>query len=202
MTDTKASKPDHQCLFDIASEQKGFFTLSQATGCGFSRRMLTYHTERGRFQREGIGVYRLRDYPQSMFEEVMVAWLAVGRDISVASHQTALELLDLSDVIADRIHLTVSREHRGGTTLPGVRVHTTTRPFGPRDLATREGIRVTSPIRTVMDVDEIGLSLEHVEAAAREAIQRGQATPAMFRERAATYGGRFRRHLAEGLVRL
>jgi len=202
MTDKPSSSPDHRCLFDVASEQKGYFTASQALDCGFSRKLLAYHAQRGRYRRERVGLYRLRDYPSDMFEEIMAAWLAVGRDIAVASHQSALELHDLSDLIANHVHLTVPREHREGTKIPGVRVHTTTRPFEPLDIVKREGIRVTSPIRTVLDIDEAGVSLEHVEAAAREAIQRGQATPSMFHERAMRYGGRFRNHLAHGHVQL
>ena len=132
----------------------------------------------------------------------MVGWLAVGREISVVSHQSALVLHDLSDVIADAVHVTVPRVERTRARVPGVRVHTTTRSFEQLDVVTREGMRVTSPIRTVLDIDELGLSLEHVERAAREAIDRGQATRSMFLVRAETYGGRFRSHLIYGQVKL
>jgi hypothetical protein len=39
--------------------------------------------------------------------------LAVGKDAAGVSHETALDLLDLSDVIPDTVHLTVPRTRRG-----------------------------------------------------------------------------------------
>lgn len=202
MHDMVGTRSAERCLFDIASEQLGYFTSAQAVQCGLSRNLLAYHAQSGRFQHERRGIYRLRDYPPSMHEEVMVGWLAVGREIAVVSHQSALALHDLSDIIADAVHVTVPRAKRQRSSVPGVRVHTTIKPFEPLDVVTRDGMRVTSPIRTVLDIDEIGVSLEHVEVAAREAIQRGQATAGMFRERAMRYGGRFRNHLAHGQVQL
>ncbi len=200
MHDMIATEPNHECLFRVASEQMGFFTNRQAALCGFSRDGLAKHAKSGRFIRERQGLYRLRDYPSGMFEEIMAAWLTVGRDIAVVSHQSALEVLNLSDVIADAVHLTVSRAKRSHPRIPGVRIHTTTRGYEPSDVIVREGMRVTSPVRTVIDVDDIGLSLEHVEVAAREAIAYGQATKAMFVERAERRGGRFHDHLARGVV--
>ena len=200
MDDMIVKKTGESCLFDVASDQKGYFTSRQATACGITHSLLAYHAQHGRYERVRRGLYRLTSYPPSLNEEIMVGWLAVGRDIAVASHQSALALHDLSDVIADHVHMTVPRGRRDREDVPGVRVHTTTRSFEPRDLSVREGIRVTSPIRTVLDIDELGVSLEHVEAAARETIQRGQATPAMFFDRAMRYAGRFRNHLMHGQV--
>jgi len=191
-----------ECLFEVASGQLGHFTTAQAARCGMSRNLITHHVRSGRFRRERRAIYRLRDYPPSMHEEIMVGWLAVGRDIAVVSHQSALAIHDLSDVIADAIHVTVPRVQRTRARVTGVRVHTSTRSFEPLDIVRREGMRVTSPIRTVLDIDELGLSLEHVERAAREVIDRGQATRSMFLERALTYGGRFRNHLVHGQVQL
>jgi predicted transcriptional regulator of viral defense system len=106
----------------------------------------------------------------------MAAWLAVGRDIAVVSHDSALDLLDLSDVIPDAVHLTVPRAQRYLGDLPGVVVHTTTRPFGPMDTVEREGIRLTSPARTIADFAEVGGGPEQVEMAIDQALRRGLTT--------------------------
>lgn len=132
----------------------------------------------------------------------MAAWLAVGRTIAVVSHHSALALHELSDVIPDAIHLTVPRSRRTHPDLPGTRIHTSSRPFGPLDVVSREGMRVTSPIRTVLDVDDLGLSLEHVEVAARQVIDRGQGTPEMFARQARARGGRFLGDLESGRIHL
>src|SRR5438876_471935 len=132
MKDTPRHEPNRQLLFDIASEQSGYFTTEQAAQCGYGRDMLTYHVKRGTFQRVYRGVYRFRDYPSSPVEHVVAGWLAVGKDVAVVSHASALELWDLSDVVPEAVHLTVPRDRRSlvNRPPPGVVVHTTTRPFG------------------------------------------------------------------------
>src|SRR5947207_832146 len=117
------------CLHFKAADQHGYFTAKQAQDCGLGRPLLTYHTRSGRFQRIYRGIYRLRDYPTSPHDEVYAACLAVGPDpdTAVVSHESALDLLDLSDVIPNEVHLTVSRARRDLPRLPGVRIHTTTR---------------------------------------------------------------------------
>ena len=51
----------------------------------------------------------------------MAAWLAVGKQNAVVSHESALDLLDLSDVSPDRVHLTVPRSRRGLAAPPAQR---------------------------------------------------------------------------------
>jgi predicted transcriptional regulator of viral defense system len=176
MDDTSFAQPDSACLFAIATGQHGYFSSAQARTCGFRPSLLTYHVRTGRFVRVHRGVYRLRDYPSSPREEVVAAWLAVGKDRAVVSHDSALDLHDLSDVIPDAIHLTVPRAVRHSPAIPGVVVHTTTRDLRPRDVVTRDGLRVTSAARTILDVAEAAIAPEQVEMAVRQAIERGLIT--------------------------
>ena len=90
--------PDSGALFEVASTQAGYFTAGQAHRACFSARLLQYHTDTGRFIRLRRGLYRLRDYPSSPREEVMAAWLAVGKEPAIVSHESALDLLGLSNV--------------------------------------------------------------------------------------------------------
>src|SRR5947209_6792745 len=135
---TARQKPDVTCLFAIASSQHGLFTASQASDCGYPTNLLRHHVRSGRFRRVHRGVYRLRDYPSSAKEDVAAAWLAVGRDSAVVSHESALALYDLSDIIPDAIHLTVPRSRRYLPSLLGVQLHTTTHPPGPSDVVERD----------------------------------------------------------------
>ena len=176
MGDMTVSGPDHVCLFAASSEHHGYFTAAQARDCGFTRFLLARHAGTGRFIRVRRGLYRLRDYPSSPREEVVAAWLAVGKDVAVVSHESALDLLGLSDVIPDAVHLTVPRSKRHLPDLPGVVIHTTTKPPGPKDVIVREGIRLTSAARTILDVAEAGTAPEQVELAIRQAIARGLVT--------------------------
>ena len=176
MDDTLASKPDHICLFDVATPQMGYFTAAQARECGFSWDLLSYHARTGRYQRIQHGLYRIRDFPSTLREEVMAAWLTVGKEVAVVSHDSALDLYDLSDNIPNAVHLTVSRSHRNNPKPPQTVVHTTTRPLQQSDVWRHEGMRVTSPARTIIDAADIGVGPEQIEMAVAQALRRGLVT--------------------------
>jgi predicted transcriptional regulator of viral defense system len=186
-----AIRPDSEALFASASEQAGYFTAAQARAAGYSWPLLSYHAKHGRYVRVARGLYRLRDYPSSPREEFIAAWLRLAPDAAI-SHDSALELLDLSDIIPGSIHLTVPRARRRLARQPGVSTHTTTRPFDSADVFTREGLRMTTPARTIVDVAESGTAPEQVIQATRQAIGRGLTTPARIRAAARSRGHRVR----------
>ena len=183
--EAQGAKPDREGLFQLASEQRGYFTASQAREYGYSRSLLTYHTKTGTFQRAYTGVYRFRDYPSTPREELVAAWLAVGKDSAVVSHDSALELWNLSDLIPDASHLTVPRTRRHLPALPGVRIHTTTRPLDRKNVQSVDGIRVTTPPRTLLDVADAGVAPDQISLALNQATLRGWINPEMLRSEAA-----------------
>jgi len=188
----KSEAPDHDALFATASAQAGYFTASQARVHGFGSALLTHHAQTGRFVRVVRGMYRLRDYPTQPGEAVIAAWLRQAPD-AVVSHESALELLGLSDVIADHVHLTVPRRRRRLAPQPGVIIHTTTRPLGDADVVSRRGVRLTAPARTIVDVAETGVAPDQVAAAVRTAVARGITTAALLREAAGERSHRVQR---------
>lgn len=193
MNDTMTS-PSHNKLFGIASEQAGYFTTPQAHDVGFSSPLIRHHVRTGRFMHVARGLYRLRDYPSTPREEVLAAWLRLAPK-AVVSHESALDILGLSDVIPDAIHLTVPRTFRKLTPLAGVTVHTTVRPIRPSNIVNRDGVRLTNAARTIADVVEAGLAPDQVERAVRSAIDRGLSTPRLLRAAASSRGRR-----VQGLV--
>ncbi|MBI3968487.1 MAG: type IV toxin-antitoxin system AbiEi family antitoxin domain-containing protein [Chloroflexi bacterium] len=199
MSDIIPTNPDHRCLFEVASTQLGYFTAAQARRCGFGWDLLSHHARTGRFVRVRRGLYRLRDYPSSPHEEVMAAWLALGPGLAVISHESALDLLGLSDLIPDTIHLTVSRSKRHLPALPGVTIHTTTRPLAPTDVVTSDGLRVTAAARSILDAAATGVAPEQIELAVAQALGRSLTTPAQLEAAAQRYGGRVRRLVAGAL---
>lgn len=146
------------------------------------------------------GLYRVREYPSSSREEVLAAWLAAGPERTVVSHESALDLLDLSDVIPNAIHLTVPRARRGLAAPPGVLLHTTTRPPRPEETTEREGIRLTGPLRTILDAAEWGTAPEQIVRAVTQALARGWLDEAALRREAAGRGGRVARLVATALA--
>jgi predicted transcriptional regulator of viral defense system len=197
--EAQAPGPDHRRLFEVASGQGGYFSTVQAAACGFSRASLSYHARRGRFVRIKRGLYRLAEYPASPREEVLAAWLASGKDDAVVSHESALDILGLSDIVPERVHLTVPRSRRYRMAGPGVDIHTTNRPLPSTDTVIRDGIRVTSPARSIIDAAETGTGPEHVTRAIHQAVERGLATSAQLRAAASGRGPRVERLIARAL---
>jgi predicted transcriptional regulator of viral defense system len=191
--------PDHQGLFDTASAQAGYFTAAQARRHGFSSALLTHHAKTGRFVRVTRGLYRFRDYPSAPNDEIVAAWLRQSPD-AVVSHESAMELLGLADVIPDRVHLTVARERRRLAPQAGVAIHTTKRPFHDRDILNRHGVRVTAPPRAIVDVAETGMAPDQVAAAVREALERGLTTDRELRDAARGRGRRVERLIEAALA--
>jgi predicted transcriptional regulator of viral defense system len=186
----RLSPPDQAGLFEVASDQAGYFTAPQARACGFSWALLWYHVKTGRFVRVRQGLYRFRDYPSSPREHVLAAWLSVGKDTAVVSHESALDLLGLSDVIPGAVHLTVPRTKRGLPSVPGVTIHTTTQPLESTDRVVRDGMVVTSATRSILDAAEAGSAPEQIEMAVAQAVERGQVMPEQLRARADQRGRR------------
>ncbi|SRR5258708_24591688 len=182
-------EPNETCLTEAASGQAGYFTTAQARSCGYSWALLSHHAATGRFVRARRGLYRLRDYPSSPYEEVMAAWLAAGPG-AVVSHESALDLLGVGDTIPDHIHITVPRSRRGSRLPRGVAVHTSEEALTTQDTVVRSGMRVTGPVRTIIDVTRAGLGPDHVSKAIRQAIDRGIATQDELRMAANLQGGR------------
>jgi len=186
-------KPSHARLFELASEQGGYFTAAQARACGFSKALLAHHAKSGRFLRVRQGLYRFREYPSSPREDVTAAWLATGREVAVVSHESALDILRLSDVVPEVVHLTVPRAMRYRSRSSGVVIHTTMRRLAKSDTVVRDGIRVTAAVRSIIDVARAGTAPEQIEAAIRQALERGMATKSKLMRAAKTRGGRVER---------
>lgn len=110
--------------------------------------------------------------------------------MAVVLHESAFDLLDLSDVIPDAVHLTVPRSRRYLPAPPGVKIHTTVRPLQPDDLTYRDGMVITSAARTILDAAEAGTAPEQIEMAVAQAIERGMVLPDQLRRDAAERGQR------------
>lgn len=187
MNDKNGQKPDHRCLFGVASDQHGFFTAADARGCGFSSDLLGYHVATSRLLPVGRGIYRLRDFPSDAGGDIAEAWIRTGK-VGVVSHESALELLDLGDVIPRSVHFTVPRGLRGRRPFPGITLHTTVIPLAPDEVTERVGLPVTAPLRTILDAAAAGTPPEQIQMVAREAMSRGWVDAGRLAERAMERG--------------
>lgn len=89
---------------------------------------------------------------------------------ALASHATALRVYELSDVMPAKIHLGVPKDFRKRAP-KGVMLHKSELTQG--DIAFRDGYRITTPLRALLDVANSPLSPEHLASALQEALERG-----------------------------
>jgi predicted transcriptional regulator of viral defense system len=107
----------------------------------------------------------------------------------VYSHQTALSLHDLSDVMPAKLHMTVPKSFRRNSEIPRVLVlHFADLPQS--DIGAADGVRVTKPMRTILDLLEGGeVPSATLRQALREGLRRG-----LIRRREIKDAKRFFRH--------
>ncbi|HUA47437.1 MAG TPA: type IV toxin-antitoxin system AbiEi family antitoxin domain-containing protein [Solirubrobacteraceae bacterium] len=174
--------PDIQALQSEAYHQAGYFTAAQARAHRVSPQLLDHYVRTGRFERRRRGLYRITGFPSGEHDEIREAWLAVGPDKAVVSHDSALALHALSDHIPDAVHLLVPRRHRGVRRPPGVVLHTSTREE-PIPTGWRDGIAVTAPARSIVDAAN-DLQPDQLVMTIRQALARGLLTCRQLEEEA------------------
>ncbi len=164
--------PDWDLLFEIALGQEGLFTTEQAGEAGYSPQLLTHHLGSGNIARVRRGVYRIVHFPAGDHEELTTLWLW-SEQKGVFSHQTALALQDLSDILPSQVHLTLpeSWQRRRLRVPDKVVLHFAevsedeTKWIGP--------IPVTGPLRTLNDCVQGDIEPDILRSAAWDALDHG-----------------------------
>lgn len=176
----KVLKDSFQQLYEIADSQGGYFTAKQAASAGYSTRMQTYHVQAGDWEREWRGIYRLRFYPNPRPDDLIVWYLwscdRSGKPEGVYSHDTALELHELSTWTGNRLHMTVPKGFKRRSIPEALRLHTAElRHFE----ITRVGqVAVTTVVRTFLDLLYANsVQRHHLLEAMQEARKRGLIVP-------------------------
>lgn len=173
----RSARESAQALATLAHEQGGYFTAKQAKVVGYGYRHLVYHETAGNFERVEHGLYRLPAVPPGEHDDLirLSLWSRNQKDEpqAVASHQTALVLHDLSEIIPREFHLTVPPKFRKPAPR-GVVLHKAM--LDDEEIEERAGYRVTSPVRTLLDVAASGVSSEQVAKAINDALASGLVT--------------------------
>ena len=174
----KRSMPDNAAkLFAITEAQLGYFTSGQAVACGYPTSNHVYHVSTGAWQREYRGIYRLTRFP-AMDDAQYALWTLWSRNRKaqpqgVYSHQTALALFDLSDLMPRRLHMTIPPSFRRNAPIPEILVLHQAR-LSPNEIEARHGYRVTRPLRTLTDLlKNAGVSGDYLRQALQQALDRG-----------------------------
>lgn len=161
-------RPDTE-IARIAERQYGNITRKQLTGLGLSPSAIAHRVSSCRLHRVHRGVYSVGRPPRSAFERASAAVLACGPGAAL-SHLSALALWDLSRWSWD-MAVTAPKEHRHR----GIAFHRSTR-LTRRDFRRHNGIRVTSPARTLLDCAPL-LTEKALARAINEALRRKLVRP-------------------------
>jgi len=169
-------------LYAIAEAQQGCFTAGQAVKCGYPTSSHVYHLKAGTWRREYRGIYRLTRFPMPD-DAQYVLWSLWSRNRQgipqgVYSHQTALALFELSDLMPRRLHLTVPPGFRRNAPIPDILIlHRGKLTLG--EIEERQGFRVTRPLKAVTDLlGASALSMDHLRQALKQGLELGLITRA------------------------
>jgi predicted transcriptional regulator of viral defense system len=164
-----------QRLKEASVPEYGVVTLALAARFGVSPLALSRYERKGMLHRSGRGLYRFADELPTEADEVRDVLIEYGSQ-AVASHETALRLLQLSDVNPGFIHITIPRSQRYVTPRRNVVVHTTSLPIEPHERTVIDGIAVTTAARSIVDAARDGTQWDQINAAVREAILDGHSS--------------------------
>jgi predicted transcriptional regulator of viral defense system len=168
------SNEKEDALISIAEGQGGYFTAKQVLQAGYSYRDQHYHKTRGNWVQIERGVYRLRNYPYPQRDDLLILSLLshnrAGEPQAVVSHESALAIHEMSDANPARIHLTVPPGFR--KQIPsGIVLHKAS--LSAKDWIQHDGYRVTTPLRTLLDVAESPSGWTYLADAVYDALYKG-----------------------------
>ena len=166
-------------LITVASLQGGYFTAAQALEAGYRYPNQKFHVDRGNWNRVDRGIFRLPEWPIGPHDD-LVRWSlwALGR--AVVSHVTALTVHGYGEFESSRVNLTVPP--RFAKADAAVVLHRAL--LANDDIQVREGFRVTTVMRSLIDVAGAGADQDQLASAIAEAQQAGAITLRRLRERA------------------
>lgn len=148
----------------LAARQHGVITAAQLLRCGLTRAQIVAKVRRCELHRLHRGVFAVGHTALPQFALEHAAILACGEG-AVLSHGSAAWLWRIVDRLVGPVHVTVP--HRTLHCRPGLQIHRSDR-LTSSDIRTREGLRLTSPARTLIDL-RTQLNPDAWEAALSEA---------------------------------
>lgn len=184
-------------LATLARTQAGVWTWHQALRCGYTVSQARVRVRRGDWRRVRHGVYCSgAAEPGQVVRGAALALAAPSG--TVLSHSTAAAFHGFHLTRDERVHVTSDTERWQPTRAPGVATHRG--KLGPGDVVRVGHVRLTSPLRTVVD---LACALPGHEGLA--AADRALRTRAVLRQDLLEYAhrqlpGRTRRRTAETVV--
>ncbi len=167
-------------LYEIAEDNYGFVTVEGARRAGVRPQRLAEMARRGALRREGRALYRLDPFPPHELDSYRKATLWPYPVEGVLSHETALELYELSDVNPAKVHVTVPSgyriRHREVPTLYVLHHEN----IDARDVTRHEGLPIVTPAKAIRQCHDAHLRRDLLRQALEDAKRRGLVTRAEY----------------------
>lgn len=165
-----------EIIGELASQQWGLFTATQAKDAGVDPTSIRRLAERGLTLRMRHGVYAIAGTPFSPDLEVKALWLGLRPGImaadrtrgfdpandAVVSHSTAASIWRVGDLWPDGAHFTVGGRKRSRQ--PEVVFHLSQLGVDEWVIHEDAGLPVTSVPRTLVDLAEAGTEISHLSS--------------------------------------
>ena len=162
-------------LAELAADRFGLVTLADTRAVGYRDSSVAQMARRGRLERVSQGVYRIPFMPGGQLGPYMEAAVWPVGVRGVLSHETALDLWEVSDVNPAKIHITVPSAHRTQREVPASYVvHREDLDAG--EVSEIEGVPVVTLERAIRDCAADGVGLDLIEQAVRNGRDRGLLT--------------------------
>lgn len=156
-----------ETIIDVAKEQAGYVANYQVD---VSRQMFSHYESQDKLERVQRGIYRVSYFPVSEEEQLIVAYLW-SREQGVISHETALAIHDLSDVLSTGVHLCFPPDESPPRDMPEwVTLHRA--DVAARERQWHDAVQVTTIQRTLIDLAAAGFDPDLFEQALDEAHAR------------------------------
>ncbi|MDJ0358983.1 hypothetical protein [Rhodococcus sp. H29-C3] len=153
----------------LAASQDGYFTTEQAERLGFGHSALHANFVAGGWMRVERNLCRLSDWPRSDLEQFAM-WCAWFGGDAVISHQSAAELHGFGHLHPQFVHVSAFTNLR----LTDTRLAVHRLQLEPHDFESTGTFRLTTPIRTVLDLAGGGISQITLDEVVGDAVAIGR----------------------------
>jgi predicted transcriptional regulator of viral defense system len=170
-----------------------------------SAQALARLAELGHLERLRHGVYRITGTPPGQWSNLQAAWLALQPDLGVAerlslpgvevvSHRSAAQIHRIGDLDADRLEFLTPERRQ--TRDRDVRLRRGV--VAPADRTVVEGLPVTTPLRTIVDLAAARLDGDHLAGVVRDAVTTLHLDPDLVAQALRPYAHRYGAPLGDG----
>ena len=156
---------------------EGYFNRAEARAVGMSDTVFEEALREGKIETVATEVYHFSHFARADREELMTLWIQTDRQ-GVLSHDTALFLHQISDILPRRSHVIVPPGWDPGERKFDGRVVLYHAEVGDDEISWIGPVPYTAPLRTLRDCITTHIPPDLIEQAIAEGVQRGMFTEA------------------------